>query len=71
MYFAYFLQDRNDHLQVTDMKGRQGQSDMSEMAIALLERESTCLTETSLVRYAHAPIKRSIVPGNPVPIEVV
>ena len=46
---AYILQDSEDRLEVADVEDREGQSDMTEMAVALLQRFPTSLTKPSFI----------------------
>lgn len=48
VHFAYLLQDCDNHLEVANMEGRQRQSNMPEMPIALLKSQSTGLTDARL-----------------------
>ena len=70
-YFAYLLQDRDYHLEITNMEYRQSQPYMTEVAIALLKWLAACLAKSGLVGYAHTAVQRAIGSRCPVPIQVV
>ena len=71
MYLADLLQNIEDHLQVADMKGRQGQSDMSEMSIALAV---ILMASVALIPSARDPetlVERPILSRGTIAINVV
>ena len=59
-YLAYGLQNRDDLLEVADMKDRQNQSNMTEMPITLSELLCTSCAVIMFVRDSHASIKRAM-----------
>lgn len=59
-FFANFLEDADDALEITDVKSRQNQSYMSKVTVALLQMKSARLALGSLVRNTHARIERAM-----------
>lgn len=61
MYFAYVLQDSDNHLEVPDVQRRQNQPDVAKMAIARLQDFATSFAESCLHGNSHFGIQWPIV----------
>lgn len=59
-FFANFLEDPDDTLEITDVESRQNQSNVAEVAVALLQMKSARLALGSLVRNTHARVERAM-----------
>lgn len=67
VYFANILQDSNNHLEVSNMQGRQSQPEVPEMAVACLQYFATSIAESRLHGYTHLSIEWAIVGWGSVP----
>lgn len=61
LYFAYVLQDCDNHLQVPNVQRRQNQPDVAKMAIARLQDFATSFAESRLHGNSHFGIEWAIV----------
>lgn len=59
-FFANFLEDADNPLEITDVESRQNQSDVAKVTVALLQMKSARLALGSLVRNTHARIERAM-----------
>lgn len=59
-FFADFLEDPDNALEIPDVEGRKNQPHMTEVTVAIFEVMSASCASVSLVRNTHTLVERSI-----------
>jgi hypothetical protein len=71
MYLAYFLQNRDNHLEVSNVKSRECQPDMTKVAIASQEILVASLTFSTFHSDTHTAVQSAIGSSYAIIVDII